>query len=250
MSSGPTIAIRSLYEWFWFKLLAIGQSCSHQSCPLSQFLFIIFMDIIYIYTLIHNTSIYMYIYIYIQPRGSGLVSSGLRRCFLQMVFLASSIDDLQQALGLFAAMWETCNWPVVVKRELNQKAESFTGLLLLLTYGHGLYVVSKRMGSRLQTAKISFLRRVVRHAFSYRMRSLDIREKPQLLHFKRSQLTWFGHLVRMLPGHLLGEVFWACTSKKRPLEKADSRYTGLHFSTALVINMDWRVNGCCISNSK
>ena len=35
-------------------------------------------------------------------------------------------------------------------------------------------------------------------------------------HRWRSHLRWFGHLVRMPPGHLPGEVFWVCPTGRRP----------------------------------
>lgn len=52
------------------------------------------------------------------------------------------------------------------------------------------------------------------------MRSLVIQKGLRvnllILHFKRSQLKWFGHLIRMPPGCILGEVFWACPTRRRP----------------------------------
>ena len=51
--------------------------------------------------------------------------------------------------------------------------------------------------------------------FSFRDRvwSLDIWEElsvePLLLCIERNQLRWSGHLVRIPPGHLPVEVFWA-----------------------------------------
>lgn len=38
------------------------------------------------------------------------------------------------------------------------------------------------------------------------------KEDKELLHCaERNQLTWFGYLIRMLSGHLPGEIFWAGT---------------------------------------
>ncbi|KAI3356411.1 hypothetical protein L3Q82_017208 [Scortum barcoo] len=40
--------------------------------------------------------------------------------------------------------------------------------------------------------------------------------EPLLLHIKRSQLRWLGHLFRMPPGHLPMVVFQACPTGRRP----------------------------------
>jgi len=74
-----------------------------------------------------------------------------------------------------------------------------------LTYGHELWVVTERMsGSRIQVAKMSFLRRVAGLSLRDRVRSSDIRRElgveSLLLRVERSQLRWFGHLIRMPPG--------------------------------------------------
>ncbi|TWW71147.1 hypothetical protein D4764_17G0006300 [Takifugu flavidus] len=53
-----------------------------------------------------------------------------------------------------------------------------------------------------------------------RVRSSDIREElrvePLLLHIKRSQLGWLGHLARMPSVCLPLEVFWTCPTGRRP----------------------------------
>ncbi|TWW81813.1 hypothetical protein D4764_01G0016280 [Takifugu flavidus] len=53
-----------------------------------------------------------------------------------------------------------------------------------------------------------------------RVRSSAIREElgVELLLFRieRSQMRWLGHLVRMPPGRLPGEVYRACPSGRRP----------------------------------
>lgn len=43
-----------------------------------------------------------------------------------------------------------------------------------------------------------------------------LRMEPLCLHAERSHWRWYGHLTRMLPGQLLGEVFWAPPVKRRP----------------------------------
>uniref|UniRef100_A0A3P9DSK2 IRG-type G domain-containing protein n=1 Tax=Maylandia zebra TaxID=106582 RepID=A0A3P9DSK2_9CICH len=60
------------------------------------------------------------------------------------------------------------------------------------------------------------------------VRSSAIREglrvEQLLLHIERSQLRWFGHLTRMPPGHLLGEVFQACPTGRRSRGRPRTRW--------------------------
>ncbi|TWW77033.1 hypothetical protein D4764_12G0004230 [Takifugu flavidus] len=67
---------------------------------------------------------------------------------------------------------------------------------------------------------MSFLRRVAGLSLRDRVRNSAIWEKlgvePVLLRIERSQMRWLGHLVRMPPVHLPGEVFRACPSVRRP----------------------------------
>ncbi|TWW60792.1 hypothetical protein D4764_05G0008820 [Takifugu flavidus] len=66
----------------------------------------------------------------------------------------------------------------------------------------------------------SFLASPMVMSFGDRVRSSAIREElgvePLLLRVERSQMRWLGHLVRMPPGRLPGEVFRACPSGRRP----------------------------------
>ncbi|TWW65109.1 hypothetical protein D4764_21G0000090 [Takifugu flavidus] len=75
---------------------------------------------------------------------------------------------------------------------------------------------------------MSFLRRVAGLSLRDRVRSSAIREElgvePLLLRVERSQMRWLGHLVRMPPGRLPGEVFRACPSSRRPLGRPRTRW--------------------------
>ncbi|KAL3048111.1 hypothetical protein OYC64_006814 [Pagothenia borchgrevinki] len=66
---------------------------------------------------------------------------------------------------------------------------------------------------------MGFLRRVSGVSLRDKVRSSVIREglgvEPLLLRVERSQLRWFGHLVRMPPGRLPREVFQARPAGKR-----------------------------------
>ncbi|TWW63643.1 hypothetical protein D4764_03G0006510 [Takifugu flavidus] len=75
---------------------------------------------------------------------------------------------------------------------------------------------------------MSFLRRVAGLSLRDRVRSSAIREElgvePLLLCIERSQMRCLGHLVRMPPGHLPGEVFRACPSGRRPPGRTRTRW--------------------------
>ena len=99
--------------------------------------------------------------------------------------------------------------------------------------------------SRIQAAEISFLRRVASISLRDRVKSSIIRERlgvgPLLLHLERSQLRWFGHLVRMPPRRLPREVLalWENT----PGQTKD-QMEGLHLQTGLGTPRD-RPGGSC-----
>ncbi|KAK3538164.1 hypothetical protein QTP70_032558 [Hemibagrus guttatus] len=91
-----------------------------------------------------------------------------------------------------------------------------------------LWVITERMRSRIQAAKMSFLCRVAGRSLRDRLRSSVTQEefgvKPLLLHIERGQLRWLGHLFRMPPGRLPGEVFRACPTGKRPRGRPRTRW--------------------------
>uniref|UniRef100_A0A669BJZ3 Reverse transcriptase domain-containing protein n=1 Tax=Oreochromis niloticus TaxID=8128 RepID=A0A669BJZ3_ORENI len=216
--SGPLLrAIRSLYNRCKSLVRIAGNKSDsflvgdglRQGCPLSPVLFIIFMD-----RISRRSQV-----------AEGFRFGGLRISSLlfadDVVLLASSGEGLQLALER----------SVVVKRELSVKAKLsiYRSIYVpTLTYGHELWVVTERTRSRIQAAEMSFLRRVAGLSLRDRVRSLAIREglrvEPLLLHIERSQLRWFGHLTRMPPGRLLGEVFRACPTGRRPRGRPRTRW--------------------------
>ena len=125
--------------------------------------------------------------------------------------------EIDRRIGAASAVMRALRQSVVDKRELSQKAKLsiYRSIYVpTLTYGHEVWVVTERTRSRIQAAEMSFLRRVAGLSLRDRVRSLDIRERlrvePLLLRIERSQLRWFGHLVRMPPGRLPEEVFRPC----------------------------------------
>ncbi|KAK3508832.1 hypothetical protein QTP70_009600 [Hemibagrus guttatus] len=120
--------------------------------------------------------------------------------------------EIDRWIGAAAAVMRSMYRSVVVKKELSRKAKLsiYQSIYVpTLTYGHELWVMTERIRSRIQTAEMSFLRRVAGRSLRDRARSSvtreELRVEPLLLHIERGQLRWFGHLFQMPPGRLPGE---------------------------------------------
>lgn len=76
--------------------------------------------------------------------------------------------------------------------------------------------MTEKMRSQVQVAKMSSLHRVA----GFWIRSSDIHKRLKvkllLLHIEQNQLSGFGQLVRMPPGHIPREVFQTCPSARIP----------------------------------
>ncbi|TWW74408.1 hypothetical protein D4764_14G0004110 [Takifugu flavidus] len=139
---------------------------------------------------------------------------------------APGVDEIRPEF-LKALEWRSS----MVKRELSQKAKLsiYRSIFVpTLTYGHELWVMTERTRSRVQAAKMSFLHRVAGLSLRDRVRSSVIREElgvePLLLCVERSQMRWLGHLVRIPPGCLPGEVLRACPFGRRPPGRPRTRW--------------------------
>ncbi|XP_061624942.1 netrin-G2 isoform X6 [Phyllopteryx taeniolatus] len=124
--------------------------------------------------------------------------------------------EIDRRIVAASAVMRTLYRSVVEKKELSRKAKLsiYRSIYVpTLTYGQELWVVTERTRSRIQAAERSFLRRVSGLSLRERVRSSVIREdlrvEPLLLDIERSQMRWLGHLIRMPPGRLPGEVFRA-----------------------------------------
>ena len=107
--------------------------------------------------------------------------------------------EIDRQIGAASAVMRTLYRSVVVKRELNQKAKLLIYRSIFvptLTYGHKLWVVTKRTRLRVQAAEMSFLCRVAGQSFRDSVRSSAIQEKLRvdlpLLRTKRSQMRLFS----------------------------------------------------------
>ncbi|KAK3522919.1 hypothetical protein QTP86_008224 [Hemibagrus guttatus] len=139
--------------------------------------------------------------------------------------------EIDRRIGAAAAVMQSMYRSVVVKKELSRKAKLsiYQSIYVsTLTYGHELWVMTERVRSRIQAAEMSFLRRMAGRSLRDRLRSSVTREElgvePLLLHIKRGQLRWLGHLFWMPLGRLPGEVFRACPTGKRPQGRPRTRW--------------------------
>ncbi|KAK3552130.1 hypothetical protein QTP86_001508 [Hemibagrus guttatus] len=147
--------------------------------------------------------------------------------------------EIDRRIGAAAAVMRSMYRSVVVKKEPSPKAKLLIYQSIYaptLTYGHELWVMTERVRSRIQAAKMSFLHRVAGRSLRDRVRSSVTREElgvePLLLHIERGQLRWLGHLFRMPPGPLPGEVFRACPTGKRPRGRPRTRWRDYVFRLA------------------
>ncbi len=88
--------------------------------------------------------------------------------------------EIDRRIGAVAAAMRSVYRSVVVKKELSQKAKLsiYRSIYVpTLTYGHELWVMTERTRSRIQAAKMSFLRRVAGHTLRDRVRSSVTREE-------------------------------------------------------------------------
>ena len=129
--------------------------------------------------------------------------------------------EIDRRIGAASAVMRTLHGSIVVKIYQSIYVPA-------LTYGHELWVMTERTRSRVQAAEMSFLRRVAGLCLRDRVRSSVIREElgvdPLLLRVERSQMRWLGHLVRMPPGRLPGEVFRAHPTGRRPRGRPRTRW--------------------------
>ncbi|KAK3559562.1 hypothetical protein QTP86_013728, partial [Hemibagrus guttatus] len=152
--------------------------------------------------------------------------------YLEVLFTSEGRMDreIDRQIGA-AAVMRSMYRSVVMKKELSRKVKLsiYQSIYVpTLTYGHDLWVMTERVRSRIQAAKMSFLHRVAGRSLRDRVRSSVTREELGvellLLHIERGQLRWLRHLFRMPPGRLSGEVFRACPTRKRPRGRPRTRW--------------------------
>src|SRR5699024_6250922 len=98
----------------------------------------------------------------------------------------------------------------------------------ILTYGHESWILTERTRSRVQAAEMRFLRRIVGVTRMDRIRNVDIRTalgvEPLLLSVEKSQMRWYGHVLRMAPDRLPRMVYEAVPDGRRPVGRPRTRW--------------------------
>ncbi|TWW53400.1 hypothetical protein D4764_0262180, partial [Takifugu flavidus] len=120
-------------------------------------------------------------------------------------------QEIDRRIGAASTVMRTLHRSVVVKRELSRKAKLsiYRSIFVpTLTYGHELWGVWALLRDRVRSSAIRE----------------ELGVESLLLRVERSQMGWLGHLVRMPPGRLPGEVFRACPSGRRPPGRPRTRW--------------------------
>ena len=110
---------------------------------------------------------------------------------------------------------------VVAKKEISRRTRMviFNAVYRpTLVYGHGQWVTTERIRSRIRAAEMRFLRGLT---LRDSIRSSTIREflkaESLLLHIERSQFRWLGHVLRMPHERLAHQVSETMPQGKRPV---------------------------------
>ena len=126
--------------------------------------------------------------------------------YLGVWFTSEGRDDTEIAtrVGRAGAIMRELGRSVVRKAELSRKAKlsvfhSMFFPTLIYRYEH--WVVTEKTRSRVQAAEMRFLRGISGVTRLEKVRNSEIRKglnvEPLLLRIEKSQLHWFGHVVRM-----------------------------------------------------
>lgn len=139
--------------------------------------------------------------------------------------------ELSRRIALAGAIVQQLRRSVILKRELgiNAKLAIFKSVFRpTLTYGHEPWVMTERTRSRVQAAEMAFLRRTVGLTRLDRVRSSAIREQlqiePLLLWIERSQLRYYGHVMRMSEDRLVQRILLAQPCQRRPRGRPRMRW--------------------------
>lgn len=120
---------------------------------------------------------------------------------------------------------------VISNRHLSKKARLSVYKSLyrsVLTYGHESWIMTERTRSRIQASEMRFLRKIEGVSRIDRIRNSTIRDalniEPLLLWIEKSQLRWFGHVLRMPADRIARRIFEARPGGTRPVGKPRARW--------------------------
>ncbi|CAM1329864.1 Uncharacterised protein r2_g3900 [Pycnogonum litorale] len=131
--------------------------------------------------------------------------------------------ELDTRIAAAGAVIRQLQRSVLLRRELGVKAKLaiFKSVFVpILTYGHEPWVMTERTQSRIQAAEMAFLRRISGLTMLNRVRSSEIQEtlrvEPLFLQIERSQLRYYGHVMRMSSDRIANKVLKTHPKGRRP----------------------------------
>ena len=139
-------------------------------------------------------------------------------------------EELDTRIGKASAVMRALHYPVVMKRELSNKAKLsiFKAVFgTILTYGHESWVMTKRVQSQVQAYKMRFLQKIegvtLFNKVLWDSKILNI--EPLLLRIKSSQLGWFGHVSRIPQERLPKQALLAKANGRGPVGRPRTTWT-------------------------
>ena len=122
------------------------------------------------------------------------------------------------------------HYSVFVKRELSQKTKPSifrTGFASILIYGHESWVMTESVQSQMLASEMRFSQRREGVTMFNKASSSEIRKslhiEPLLLRIKKSQLSWFGYVIRM-PQKRLPKQALLAKANGRPVGRPRTRW--------------------------
>ncbi|CAM1319476.1 Uncharacterised protein r2_g2780 [Pycnogonum litorale] len=135
--------------------------------------------------------------------------------YLGVVFTSDGRRDIELDTRIAAAgaVMRQLQRLVLLRRELGVRGKLavFKSVFVpIVTYGHEPWVMTERTRSRIQAAELAFLGRISGLTMLDRVRSSEIREtlqvEPIVLQIERSQLRYYGHVMRMSSDRIANKV--------------------------------------------
>ncbi|CAM1293788.1 Uncharacterised protein r2_g303 [Pycnogonum litorale] len=141
--------------------------------------------------------------------------------YLGVVFTSDGRQDIELDTRIAAAgaVMRQLQRSVLLRRELGVKTELvvFKSVFVpILIYGHEPWVMTERTRSRIRAAEMAFLGRISGLTMLDRVCSSEIRVEPLLLQIERSQLRYYGHVMRMYSDRIGNRVLKTHTTGRRP----------------------------------
>jgi hypothetical protein len=153
--------------------------------------------------------------------------------YLGAVFTRDGKGDteIDNRIGQAGAILRQLYRSIVKKTELSRKAKLavFKSVIVpTLTYGHESWVMTEKTRSRVQAAEMRCLRSIAGVSRLDKIRSSAVRESLEveslLLQIERSQMRWYGQVIRMPQERLVVQSLLAQPTGRRPRSRPKARW--------------------------